>query len=52
MKSPEFEAALQPALADLSDVALEVAELDFSDGVDLAKHAYSCADDMLDAVRA
>lgn len=51
LKSPEFEAALGPAVAEIQLAPLELTELDFFDGLHLARHAYACMDDVLDALK-
>lgn len=52
LKSPEFEAAVRPAVENVELVGPELAELDFFDGLDLGKHTYACITDILDAVKA
>ncbi len=52
LKSPEFEKAVVPAVENVELVASEVTELDFFDGLALSKHAYACADEILDALKA
>ncbi len=52
LKSGEFEGALREALKDTNKVQDEIAELDFFDGIELARYAYSTADDILDEIRA
>lgn len=47
LKSPEFEAALGPALQDAPVAAQELAELDFFDGLKLARYGYGVMDEIL-----
>ncbi len=51
LKSAEFEAALAPALKDVEKVPMELAELDFFDGLRLARYGYGVMDDVLDALK-
>ena len=52
LKSGEFEVAVKEAVTNIDQVLLEVAELDFFDGLDLGKYAYSMTNDILDEVKA
>lgn len=52
LKSPEFEAAVRPAVENIDLVGPELAELDFFDGLALGKAAYAAADEVLAAIKA
>jgi hypothetical protein len=52
LKSPEVDAALASAIADIAVIPAEVVELDVFDGIDLGRHAYACMDKVVDALRA
>ena len=51
LKSPDFEAALVPAVKDAHLVPQELSELDLFDGLKLAKFAYGVMDDILDEIK-
>lgn len=51
LKSPEFEAAIKPAIEDAHLAVSEVTELDFFDGLDLGRHVYTMADEILDELK-
>ena len=51
LKSSAFEAALAPALKDVGLVPAELTELDFFDGLRLARYGYGVMDDVLDALK-
>lgn len=51
LKSPEFLAAVGPALADASKIVDEAKEVDFMDGLELGKHVYSAVMEVLDALK-
>ncbi len=51
LKSPAFEAALAPALKDANLAVQELTELDFFDGLRLARFGYGVMDDVLDALK-
>ena len=51
LKSPEFEGALAPALKDAELVPSEVTELDFFDGLRLARFGYNVMDEIIDALK-
>ncbi len=52
LKSPEFEAALVPALADIQLVPQEMGELGLIDGVALGRAAYEMVQEVMEALRA
>lgn len=49
--SPDFEAALAPAIQGIEKVGLELVDLDFFETLDLAKHVYSSSMDILDELK-
>lgn len=51
LKSADFEAALAPALKDIEKVPAELTELDFFDGLRLARFGYGVMDDVLDELK-
>jgi hypothetical protein len=51
LKSPEFEAALAPALSDVGVVGNELMEVDFFDGLRLARYCYGIMDEVLDELK-
>jgi DNA-binding transcriptional MerR regulator len=52
LKSPEFEGALREAIKDTDKVDEEILEMDFFDGLDIARYGYSMMDDILGEFRA
>lgn len=51
LKSPEFEAAIGPALEDIKLVPEELKELDFFDGIALARSGYDLASQIIAALK-
>jgi hypothetical protein len=51
LKSPEFEAAVKPAVEGVEQVPLEATELDLFDGLELSRHAYTCVTQVLDVFK-
>lgn len=51
LKSPEFEAALGPALQDIQLVPAEMGELGVIDGVALGRFAYDVVQAVMDELR-
>lgn len=52
LKSPEFEAALKPAIEGTENVPAELAELDLLDDLALGKYAYGIVMDIVQEIRA
>lgn len=51
LKSPKFEEALKPVLADWALVPLEVMDLDIFDDIALGKEAYGMIQELVAALR-
>lgn len=46
ISSPSFVARLETTLVDIRNVIPELSELDFSDGLEIGKHAWGCWADL------
>jgi len=51
LKSPEFEAALKPAVEDIQKVPAEAMDLDFFEGISLGKKIYTDIMEILDVLK-
>lgn len=51
LQTPEFQKAIGPAVEDADEILVEGADLNFFEGIELAKHIYSCVDEILEVVK-